>query len=353
METARCSGREQYEPLLSPPRMLECRQLSGLREAIGHRQSRRGSFTTGRRVGRVEHSGHPEDAAATAMAAAGGSAVAMAALATEVSASAGRAFRRCAVVGSSGSLLWEEAGREIDEHDLVIRLNRAPVAGFEAHVGSFTSARLVNAPQSMEWAKELQAAAVAGEAPQLPSGVAAGEALLLSSGESGWVSVSPHLVSVARLNRTYRRRCVLPLFSDHDRAAHTQRHHNQLTPTFGFEAIAHALHACDHVTAYGFFIPPEELARPQGAGSPPAGHAAAATATTDYADAAQVTKPPKPFRYHYWEERTHDAAADQPSKPWTYKSHNYEIESARLRHMADEGCVLTLKLPVSARSHTP
>lgn len=42
----------------------------------------------------------------------------------------------CAVVGNSGSLLEHELGEEIDSHPIVIRLNDAPVKGFEKHVGS-------------------------------------------------------------------------------------------------------------------------------------------------------------------------------------------------------------------------
>ena len=38
-----------------------------------------------------------------------------------------RQFRTCAVVGNSGDLLKTEFGKEIDEHDAVIRDNEAPV----------------------------------------------------------------------------------------------------------------------------------------------------------------------------------------------------------------------------------
>ena len=44
----------------------------------------------------------------------------------------------CAVVGSSASLLSHHHGPGIDEHELVLRINTAPVAGFESHVGSRT-----------------------------------------------------------------------------------------------------------------------------------------------------------------------------------------------------------------------
>jgi uncharacterized membrane protein YgcG len=50
----------------------------------------------------------------------------------------------CAVVGNGGSLGVYELGSEIDQADLVIRLNAGPTRGFERHVGSRTDLRLVN-----------------------------------------------------------------------------------------------------------------------------------------------------------------------------------------------------------------
>jgi len=50
----------------------------------------------------------------------------------------------CAVVGNGGSLLLHELGSTIDMHDVVIPLNAGPTAGYEAHVGSKTTLRLVN-----------------------------------------------------------------------------------------------------------------------------------------------------------------------------------------------------------------
>lgn len=50
----------------------------------------------------------------------------------------------CAVVGNSGVLLQSERGDEIDAHDAVIRINLAPTAKFERHVGSRTTYDLVN-----------------------------------------------------------------------------------------------------------------------------------------------------------------------------------------------------------------
>eukprot|EP00854_Cymbomonas_tetramitiformis_P002932 gene2932-3746_t len=53
-------------------------------------------------------------------------------------------YRTCAVVGNSGQLLRAEAGAEIDQHDAVFRINYAPTAGFEAHVGNRTTFDIIN-----------------------------------------------------------------------------------------------------------------------------------------------------------------------------------------------------------------
>ena len=56
----------------------------------------------------------------------------------------GYPFRRCALVGNSGSLTGKELGAAIDEHDVVIRLNQAPTKGYTPDVGKRATFRLLN-----------------------------------------------------------------------------------------------------------------------------------------------------------------------------------------------------------------
>ncbi|KAL6473798.1 hypothetical protein MHYP_G00173590 [Metynnis hypsauchen] len=51
--------------------------------------------------------------------------------------------RTCAVVGNSGNLEGSHYGPLIDAHDVVIRMNKAPTAGFEKDVGSKTTHRAI------------------------------------------------------------------------------------------------------------------------------------------------------------------------------------------------------------------
>ena len=52
--------------------------------------------------------------------------------------------KTCAVVGNSPNILEKEYGESIDNHDVTIRCNRSFVEGFEKHVGSKTTFRIVN-----------------------------------------------------------------------------------------------------------------------------------------------------------------------------------------------------------------
>ena len=119
------------------------------------------------------------------------------------------------------------------------------------------------------------------------------------------------------------------------RGAHKAEHHNSLTPTFGFEAIIRALHSCDKVDLYGFYIPPKVLETDELEALRKAEKRLHLEEQPEGTDATGAEG--GAFRYHYWQEAFEDKSAPTPSKPWTYKSHNYAIESARIRHMACAG----------------
>ena len=58
-------------------------------------------------------------------------------------------FRSCAVVGSSGTLLHQRLGKEIDRHDAVIRVNGAPLGEqYKPFAGSKTTWRLFSSPHA-------------------------------------------------------------------------------------------------------------------------------------------------------------------------------------------------------------
>lgn len=53
-------------------------------------------------------------------------------------------WKRCAVLGNSGTLLDASFGGTIDSHDVVFRMNQAPVKGYELHVGKKSTFRVLN-----------------------------------------------------------------------------------------------------------------------------------------------------------------------------------------------------------------
>merc|ERR1719311_1926344 len=55
----------------------------------------------------------------------------------------GPLYQRCAVVSSSGALLKNDYGSDIDAADIVFRVNDADVTGFEKHVGSSENVRVI------------------------------------------------------------------------------------------------------------------------------------------------------------------------------------------------------------------
>lgn len=55
-----------------------------------------------------------------------------------------RQFDRCAVIGNSGDLLKTKFGKEIDDYDVVIRENGAPIKNYTEYVGKKSSFRLLN-----------------------------------------------------------------------------------------------------------------------------------------------------------------------------------------------------------------
>ncbi|XP_072534080.1 ST3 beta-galactoside alpha-2,3-sialyltransferase 7 isoform X3 [Salminus brasiliensis] len=54
-----------------------------------------------------------------------------------------KSCRRCVVVGSGGVLHGKQLGAHIDKYDIIIRMNNAPVFGFEKDAGSRTTIRLM------------------------------------------------------------------------------------------------------------------------------------------------------------------------------------------------------------------
>ncbi|XP_037683380.1 CMP-N-acetylneuraminate-beta-1,4-galactoside alpha-2,3-sialyltransferase isoform X1 [Choloepus didactylus] len=58
--------------------------------------------------------------------------------------------RRCIIIGNGGVLANKSLGSRIDDYDIVVRLNSAPVKGFEKDVGSKTTLRITYPEGAMQ-----------------------------------------------------------------------------------------------------------------------------------------------------------------------------------------------------------
>ncbi|XP_076599938.1 ST3 beta-galactoside alpha-2,3-sialyltransferase 7 [Chaetodon auriga] len=163
--------------------------------------------------------------------------------------------RRCVVVGSGGVLHGSHLGSHIDQHDIIIRMNNAPVPGFERDVGSRTTIRLIYpeaAPHSaIEYKKTTMVALVAFKGLDLDwlTSVITKQPLSFWSKLWFWREVVESI----------------PLRPDNFRILHPEIVHKtglvlkkyglkqgHMMPTVGVSAVVMALQLCDHVSLAGF-----------------------------------------------------------------------------------------------------
>jgi hypothetical protein len=133
-----------------------------------------------------------------------------------------RVVPSCALVGSAAALLDTRSGPEINAHDLVARLNDAPVRGYEDHVGARTDVRVQNC---------------------FAAGFREGNETLILACD--W----KHLAGADKL---------APTFLSYARSVRKKEWGKLLTT--GFISILLMAHACSSVTLYGF-APRESVVR--------------------------------------------------------------------------------------------
>ncbi len=144
--------------------------------------------------------------------------------------------RRCAVVGPSRNLVSSNYGAQIDAHDVVIRINRAPTAGFESDVGVTTTHHLM-------WPKrELREPEFDRSAFLLMTPITAGIEDLFS-----WMR---YVVEDELRWGTERVNVVHPEFVKYLDDKWTRG--EGAYPSTGFIALMLAVHVCDEVDVFGF-----------------------------------------------------------------------------------------------------
>eukprot|EP00241_Pyramimonas_parkeae_P002463 CAMPEP_0114234268 /NCGR_PEP_ID=MMETSP0058-20121206/5622_1 /TAXON_ID=36894 /ORGANISM="Pyramimonas parkeae, CCMP726" /LENGTH=453 /DNA_ID=CAMNT_0001345943 /DNA_START=415 /DNA_END=1776 /DNA_ORIENTATION=- len=160
-------------------------------------------------------------------------------------------FKTCAVVGNSGVVLLRENGEDIDAHDAVLRINMAPIRGFEHYVGKKTTFNIVNSHNVREL---LQGLRHWTSTPESESRLVMFETAshfaryhLCQPLLKKFPQANPILLNPIFSNRAHRVWVQLKYLLE-------QQENNQYNrkPMSGFFAVFFALNVCDKVDLYGF-----------------------------------------------------------------------------------------------------
>jgi beta-galactoside alpha-2,3-sialyltransferase (sialyltransferase 4A) len=143
--------------------------------------------------------------------------------------------RICAVVGASHNLIDSHYGELIDAHDVVIRVNQAPTAGFESDVGVKTTHHVM-------WPKELAESEFDRKAFLLMTPINAGA-------EDVFGRIRD-LVEECLRWEPGRVRIIHPEFVKYLHDNWTKG--RGAYPSTGFVALMLAVHVCDEVDVFGF-----------------------------------------------------------------------------------------------------
>ncbi|CAL8358986.1 unnamed protein product [Boreogadus saida] len=167
----------------------------------------------------------------------------------------GGGCRRCVVVGSGGVLHGSHLGSSIDQYDVIIRLNAAPLGGFQRDAGSRTTIRLVYP----------EAAPASPEEYRTTSLVAL---VVFKSLDLDWLTSVITKRPLSFWSKLWFWRTVveeIPLTAEHFRILNPEIVHQTgralhsytpgggtRVPTLGASAVVLALQLCDQVSLAGF-----------------------------------------------------------------------------------------------------
>lgn len=150
--------------------------------------------------------------------------------------------RRCAVVGNSGNLRESWYGPHIDSHDFVLRMNKAPTAGFEADVGSKTTHHFVYPESFRELAENVSMVLVPFKTLDLE--------WVVSATTTG--TISHTYIPVPSKIKVRKDQILIyhPAFIKYVFDSWLQGHGRY--PSTGILSVIFSLHVCDEVDLYGF-----------------------------------------------------------------------------------------------------
>uniref|UniRef100_G1SCQ4 CMP-N-acetylneuraminate-beta-galactosamide-alpha-2,3-sialyltransferase 1 n=1 Tax=Oryctolagus cuniculus TaxID=9986 RepID=G1SCQ4_RABIT len=150
--------------------------------------------------------------------------------------------RRCAVVGNSGNLRESSYGPDIDSHDFVLRMNKAPTVGFEGDVGSKTTHHLVYPESFRELGENVSMVLVPFKTIDLQ--------WVVSATTTG--TISHTYVPVPAKIKVKQDKILIyhPAFIKYVFDNWLQGHGRY--PSTGILSVIFSMHICDEVDLYGF-----------------------------------------------------------------------------------------------------
>jgi len=162
----------------------------------------------------------------------------------------------CAIVGNSGTLNVKPYGKAIDSHDIVIRMNQAPTAGYESDCGSKTTIRLLNSMWSNNYG--IASKIKAYDLPLEP-----GVALIVSRGEAvirNYLGVVRHMrkqrsdvgVYMIQQRVVSKSKALLATYRNCAASAGRPEFGGGRVPSSGLVAVYALKNLCKSLTAYGF-----------------------------------------------------------------------------------------------------
>ncbi|XP_010870627.1 CMP-N-acetylneuraminate-beta-1,4-galactoside alpha-2,3-sialyltransferase isoform X1 [Esox lucius] len=165
--------------------------------------------------------------------------------------------KKCIIVGNGGILTNRSMGARIDEYDVIVRLNEAPVRGYEKDVGSRTTMRITYPEGAIQKAELYEKDSLFVLSAFKPSDFQWLRSMLfkrrLHNPEGFWKSVARHVP-----REPSDMRILNPYFIQEAsfRLIGLPHNNGQMgrgnIPTLGTVAITMALHNCDEVAVAGF-----------------------------------------------------------------------------------------------------
>ena len=158
-------------------------------------------------------------------------------------------YESCALVGNGGSVLRKKFGKYINNHDVIVRFNMAPIGGFEQHVGNRTDV-WVNGHEASKRLCCIGSAKMGAHAKDHVMWFPAKQNVIKSACEKGRIktkALSDREIPgyVAKMNKMRYESRRLGLGKNYD---------NWLQLTTGAHGLFYFLSKCRRVSVYGFSV---------------------------------------------------------------------------------------------------